>query len=168
MFEKRGQLGGVGDLLEAEDRALELLEGLLVDLEPIGDRQHEPRRAVTGQEPDQPFEARPLPEADDLDEDVEAGGCVDDAVVGDPDAFAAQLDDVGALADLPGRRDLAEPLDERGELGRDVGAGVGLMRDQAVARLEVEAPRLALGPQRSSASSRKSAQCKSAGRNRAT
>ena len=30
------------------------------------------------------------------------------------------------------------------ELGRDVGAGVGLVRDQAVARLEQEAPRLAL------------------------
>ncbi len=81
---------------------------------------------------------------DDLEQDVGAGRLVDEAIVGDPDALAAQLDDLGALAELPGRRHLAEPLDERGQLGRGIGAGIGLVRDQAVARLEVEAPRLAL------------------------
>ena len=64
-------------------------------------------------------------------------------VVGNPDAFAAQLDHVGRLGDLPGRRDLAEPLDERGQLGRHIRAGVGLMRDQAVARVEVRSSGLA-------------------------
>ena len=90
-------------------------------------------RAVKGEQANQPLEARPLPEAQDFDEDVGPGGGVNGPVVGDPDAFAAQLDQVGCLADLPRRGDLAESLDERRHLGRHVSAGVLPVRDQCVA-----------------------------------
>ena len=143
-IQEGSQFGRIGDLFEAEDRHGELLECFLVDLEPIGDRQHEPGRAVAREQTRQPFQARSFPEPDDFDEHVITGWRVHQPVIGNPDPFASQFDDVGALADLPGGRDLAEPLDKRLELDRGVCAGIGLMRHQAVARFEEEAPRLAL------------------------
>ena len=43
--EQGGHLGGAGDLLEPQDRPGQLAEGVLVDLEPVGDDQGVPRRA---------------------------------------------------------------------------------------------------------------------------
>ncbi len=74
--EEAGEFDGVGDLLEAEDRPGEVLEGCLVDLEAVGDRQEVAVGAVLGQESEEPFQARLLPEADDVDVDVDAGGLV--------------------------------------------------------------------------------------------
>ncbi len=167
-IQKRRQVGRARDLLEPEDRAWKVLESLLVDLESLGNRQHEARGAIPRQQPDESFQARALPEAHDFDEDIGIGGLMSGAIVGHPDPFASQLDEVGALADLPGRCDLAEPFDKRGNLGGNISTRVGLVGDQTVARVEIKAARLALGPQRSSASSRKSVQCNSAGRNSAT
>src|SRR5262245_37079926 len=68
-LEQGRQLGGVGDLLEPEDRALQVLEGLLVNLEAVGEGQDEARGSMPGQEPQEPLQARSLPEADDFQED---------------------------------------------------------------------------------------------------
>ena len=68
------------------------------------------------------------------------------AVVGNPDALAAQLEHIGTFAQFPGRGNLAEPLDERRDLGGNVDPRIELVRDQPGAGIEMEAPRLASGP----------------------
>src|SRR5689334_11208918 len=55
--EQRGHLRGAGDLLESEDRAGQVVQGLLVHLEAVGDGQDESLRAEAGQEPEQPLDA---------------------------------------------------------------------------------------------------------------
>ena len=96
-----------------------------------------------GKSRSRPLQARLLPEPDHLDEDVGAGGLVHCPVVGNPDPLAAQLDDLGGLAQLPGRGDLAEPFDEGRDLGRDVKSRVELMGDEPRAGVKMKAPRLA-------------------------
>ncbi len=126
-IEQSEQLRCVRDLLEAEDRCGEFLECFFINLEPIGDGQDEPGRAIAGQKPRQPFQARAFPEAQHLKEHVISRWCVHQPVIGHPDALSSQLEDVGALADLPVGRDLAKPVDKRFELDRSKRADVGLV-----------------------------------------
>ena len=113
-IEQRGQLGGVGDLLEPEDRPGSSPSASSSTLRRSEIARTIPRAARGGAGGGAGVEARPLPEAEDLDEDVGPGRPVDEAVVGDPDPLAAELDDLGRLGHLPGRGDLAEPVEERG------------------------------------------------------
>ena len=95
MVEQRGKLRGVRDLLEAQDRPGQFAEGFLVNLEALGDGQDIRGGDVLWQKAEQTLKARAFPESDDLDEDLGPGRLVDDPVVGHPDPFAAQGDELG-------------------------------------------------------------------------
>ena len=126
-------LGGVGNLLEPKHRHVEFLERLFVNFQAIRDRQHESGRAVNGQQAGQPLEAGFFPEAENFDEYVDAGRGVNGPVIGNPHAFAAQLEKSVASEISHAVAHLAKPFDERGELGGHISAGVLQVRDQPVA-----------------------------------
>jgi hypothetical protein len=138
-FEPIGDFGGVGDVFEADDGMVGFGDLIFVDFHAFGDEQEPIWRAELGQESDQSLECGLSPEPEPFDMDFDLALAMDEARVWNPEALGSELLDVGIVSHFPIWCDLAQSIEERGELGGHIGSGFDAIGDERIASGELEA-----------------------------